>query len=1067
MKKLLLGLMMLFAFGAFAQSTHTIDFETPGVGADWAWAVAENLDNPPLEFVANPAIGGINTSATVAKFTARLAGNPWALCFTSDDGVFTFDATNSTITIMVYKSVISNVGFKVEGTGTPTELVTSNTLIDTWEELTFDFSAVIGQSYNKLVIIPDYDFTPRSQENIVYFDNINAPDGVVAPPPAGPTSNAIDPPARDPGDVISIYSDFYSDISGINYNPWWGQSGTVDPIFDIGSGNFILAYNNFNYQGTDFAGNSQNASLMEYLHVDLWTDDATVIKVSPVNAGTGAGEFLVQVPIINGEWSSVDIPIGDFTGMTWNNIIQLKFDGQAGTTPSNIYLDNIYFWKNPTVSGTDATLSDLQVDGTTLSGFTAATENYAYALVEGTVVIPQITTAIPNDPNALSVLITQATAIPGDATVVVTAEDGITTKTYTVSYAITIPNSAPAIPTASAEDVISIYSDAYINADGTNFSPFWGQSTIVTVDDIIAGNNTLKYTNLNYQGTELLPALNVSGYEYLHVDFWTGNSTDLNIFLISPGPVQTAFALPVTLANWVSVDIPLSAFSPVDLTNVFQMMVTGNGGIWFDNWYFWKSPAATTWTGSIDNNWHEAGNWSAGMPGAVTDVTIPAGLTNYPTIGSAALCNNITLEANATGYATLLDGGFLTVNGTAYVESYLTGSVWHFIGSPVTGATADVFHLSGTQPDVYLQSFDEATNVYTDYGIDLANPINVMEGYAVWVDGADWTFTYPGAMNTGTFGAADNMTRSIDGDNGGNNLLANPYPSGLDWDLVKGTNVNMMDAYYVEDNGNWATYVAGAGVGTSGVIAPGQGFFAFVSDGGAPSTGTITMDNGARVHTNTAYLKDAVSNLIRLEANGNGRTDETIVRFLEEATPLFDEQFDAFKLDATNETIPQIYSISNKNLAINSLPETNMVQLGFTAQFDGEYSISAIEINDISSAWLEDTFTGIFTNLTSDSYSFTYSTSDAADRFILHFAPLVIDDNFVDNTNIYSYEKDVYVNVSEITSGDIVIYNLMGQKVISNSMSGLLNKVTLKEAGFYIVKVSLNGQTVSKKVLIK
>ncbi|MEZ5195185.1 MAG: hypothetical protein R2764_01905 [Bacteroidales bacterium] len=80
MKKLLLGFMMLLAIGVFAQSTHTVDFETPGVGADWAWTVGENDDNPPLEFVSNPLVGGINTSATAAKFTARFTGSLYRHC---------------------------------------------------------------------------------------------------------------------------------------------------------------------------------------------------------------------------------------------------------------------------------------------------------------------------------------------------------------------------------------------------------------------------------------------------------------------------------------------------------------------------------------------------------------------------------------------------------------------------------------------------------------------------------------------------------------------------------------------------------------------------------------------------------------------------------------------------------------------------------------------------------------------------------------------------------------------------------------------------------------------------
>ena len=48
--------------------------------------------------------------------------------------------------------------------------------------------------------------------------------------------------------------------------------------------------------------------------------------------------------------------------------------------------------------------------------------------------VPQITAATTTDANAQTT-ITQATAIPGDATVVVTAQDGTTTQTYTVSYA--------------------------------------------------------------------------------------------------------------------------------------------------------------------------------------------------------------------------------------------------------------------------------------------------------------------------------------------------------------------------------------------------------------------------------------------------------------------------------------------------------------------------------------------------------------------------------------------------------------------------------------------------------
>ena len=156
-----------------------IDFETGGHGANWTWSVFENVSNAPLEIVANPAASGINTSSTVAKFTALQAGQPWAGVESKrneDIGDFKFDASNSIVKIMVYKSVISDVGLKfseANGEAQP-EVKVANTKINEWEELTFDMSGSIGKGITgiitQIIIFPD--FHNRSSDNIVYFDNI-------------------------------------------------------------------------------------------------------------------------------------------------------------------------------------------------------------------------------------------------------------------------------------------------------------------------------------------------------------------------------------------------------------------------------------------------------------------------------------------------------------------------------------------------------------------------------------------------------------------------------------------------------------------------------------------------------------------------------------------------------------------------------------------------------------------------------------------------------------------------------------------------------------------------------
>lgn len=79
----------------------------------------------------------------------------------------------------------------------------------------------------------------------------------------------------------------------------------------------------------------------------------------------------------------------------------------------------------------DATLMDLRVNGSTVSGFVYDTTSYSVILPYDTTVVPVIT-ATTSDTNATTD-ITQAVSVTGTATVKVTAEDGVTTKLYTVS----------------------------------------------------------------------------------------------------------------------------------------------------------------------------------------------------------------------------------------------------------------------------------------------------------------------------------------------------------------------------------------------------------------------------------------------------------------------------------------------------------------------------------------------------------------------------------------------------------------------------------------------------------
>jgi hypothetical protein len=147
------------------------------------------------------------------------------------------------------------------------------------------------------------------------------------------------------------------------------------------------------------------------------------------------------------------------------------------------------------------------------------------------------------------------------------------------------PTVAAPTPTVPAANVISVFSDAYTNV-ASNLNPGWGQATVVSQVPI-AGNNTLKYANLNYQGLEFTTSQNVSGMTHLHIDYYTTDSTLLKTYLISPGPVESPKNLTVpTGGAWISLEIPLTDFNPVNLANVIQMKFDGNGTIFLDNIYF-------------------------------------------------------------------------------------------------------------------------------------------------------------------------------------------------------------------------------------------------------------------------------------------------------------------------------------------------------------------------------------------------------------------------------------------------------------------------------------------------
>ncbi len=353
MKKTVLNILCLFLVSSIIAQNGPVDFESGGNGDQWTWTVFENDSNPPLEIIDNPDPSGINTSATVAKFTALQTGQPFAGCETqhgADVGSFALTSQTSTITIMVWKSVISDVGIKLVEASSASlgEIKVANTLTDQWEEITFDFSSMEGITYDQIVVFPDFD--ARASDNIIYFDNISF--GNLPPLPA-PMVAAPDP-TIDPANVISMFSNVYTDVPVDTWQTPW-SSGSLSDI-QI-AGNDTKRYQSLDFVGIETVGsNLIDASTMEYFHMDIWTPNMTTFKIKLVDFGADENfeggddsehELVFENPAQN-EWISYEIPLGDFTGLnSRTDLAQLIISGlpSGGGT---VYVDNVYFSTIPT-----------------------------------------------------------------------------------------------------------------------------------------------------------------------------------------------------------------------------------------------------------------------------------------------------------------------------------------------------------------------------------------------------------------------------------------------------------------------------------------------------------------------------------------------------------------------------------------------------------------------------------------------------------------------------------------------------------------------------------------------
>ena len=417
---------------------------------------------------------------------------------------------------------------------------------------------------------------------------------------AQPTSSATTPPSRAAASVLSVFSDAYTNIQGVNYRPDWGQPTAVTTI-QIGTDN-ILEYSNLTYEGTEFP--EQTVSDMTHLHIDVWSAEAMTVNIYPIDKVSG--EQGHPLALAANSWTSFDIPLTVFTNMsTLYAVWQFKIDGGNGKT---IYIDNLYFYDNSFTTDTElpsalsATVGNVAYNSIELklkandnSGAVIFTVSYGEHSLEigGQSGVERSYTIADLEENAQYSFTVSAKDRSNNSV----AENKTVTATTAGGYA--KPLEAASAPSHSSANVMSIYSNTYSSVAAYVIGG-WGQTTTVS-DYLIGDNNMMKLENFNYLGLEINNnnPIDYSTMTKLHVDVWTPNATGFQITPIGGGETLIACE-PLLTEKWNSFDIPLSNFTSVNPSSIIQikMLASGENAIaYIDNIYFYKEDAA-----GIDNN---------------------------------------------------------------------------------------------------------------------------------------------------------------------------------------------------------------------------------------------------------------------------------------------------------------------------------------------------------------------------------------------------------------------------------------------------------------------------------
>ncbi len=170
-----------------------------------------------------------------------------------------------------------------------------------------------------------------------------------------PLTAAPTPPGRSDADVVSIFSDAYTNVTLNELPTGWSALANFESFSLFGNTTWKLS-------GLDFLGMVTNydsgvdVSQAEFMHIDYWVPEGTTngLLVKIVNTVDGGEAEVSLGDTVGGSWQSIDIDMSEFNNGNLSNkekITQILIDSQG--VSGVVYIDNLYFYKTSAASTFD------------------------------------------------------------------------------------------------------------------------------------------------------------------------------------------------------------------------------------------------------------------------------------------------------------------------------------------------------------------------------------------------------------------------------------------------------------------------------------------------------------------------------------------------------------------------------------------------------------------------------------------------------------------------------------------------------------------------------------------